>query len=477
MKTRRNCHNTYIMKKSVLIVFASLFFLSQPVWAQFTIDAELRTRGELSHGARALAAPDQEIGFYIGQRTRLNFGYGSKWIDLYVSLQDIRVWGSTPQMTMADGASTWLHQAYGVGKVAKWMDVKVGRQEIILDDSRIFGNVDWAQQARSHDAVLLRFSPDDKTKIWVAGAYNQSAMNLKGNTYLTTNNYKTIQFLWANRKFGKFSASVLFLNNGLQINRSDSASFLGTDTVAGMIKYTNKATYFSQTAGFRVGYDAEKIKVFGAFYYQFGNNGDFKLDSSRTETTGTFDFTRRKMNAMHGSIDVVGIVGPVTLNAGYEYMSGNSQIVPHADDQAFNPFYGTNAKFNGRMDYFYVGNHAKSVGLHDPYFGVKAKYKNFWISATAHYFLAANNVNDPNNLGTAMSSGLGAELDILMGYKFNDELSIDAGYANMFGTTTMEAIRGGSRKENSYWAYLMITFKPKLFNSENYVKKEKEKEM
>ena len=29
---------------------------------------------------------------------------------------------------------------------------KVGRQEINYDDARIFGNVDWAMQARSHDA-------------------------------------------------------------------------------------------------------------------------------------------------------------------------------------------------------------------------------------------------------------------------------------------------------------------------------------
>lgn len=458
-----------------IIILTSCLLIGTQAFAQFTIDGELVTRGEVYHGFKALAAKNQEAGVSISQRTRLKFGYDSKWAEFHVSLQDIRIWGNTPQMTMADGNATWLHQAYAVGKLAKWADVKVGRQEIILDDHRIFGNVDWAQQARSHDAVMLRFAPDSKTKIWIAAAYNQTSANLIGTLYTTPNNYKTMQFLWANRSFGKVKASILFLNNGLQVNAKDSLSFLGSGSSTNMISYSEKATYFSQTIGFRAGYDGEKFKAFGAFYYQLGNNGSFKIDSSGTEASGQFDFNRTNMNAMLARIDLMGKLGPITLDGGYEYQSGNSQVSPSANDQAFNPFYGTNHKFNGLMDYFYVGNHAKSVGLHDAFFGVKFTHKKFFIGATAHYFLAANDVNDPNNSGTAMNAGLGAELDILTGYKFNDDVSILAGYSNMFGTSTMEAIRGGDRNALSNWAFLMITFKPTLFNSENFMLKLQEK--
>jgi hypothetical protein len=62
------------------------------------------------------------------------------------------------------------------------------------------------------------------------------------------------------------------------------------------------------------------------------------------------------------------------LAAGYEYLSGNSY---NKTDKvyAFEPFYGTNHKFNGFMDYFYVGNHINSVGLHDAWlkYGYKQK--------------------------------------------------------------------------------------------------------
>ncbi|MBL4586729.1 MAG: hypothetical protein JKX84_06705 [Flavobacteriales bacterium] len=463
------------MKVTHIITLASCLLIGTQAFAQLTIDAELRTRGELYHGYKALASKNQEAGVSISQRTRLNFRYNSKWTELYVSFQDVRIWGNNPQLTVGSGGSTWLHQAYGVGKIAKWVDIKMGRQEIILDDHRIFGNVGWAQQARSHDAAILRFYPDSKTKIWLGAAYNQSKANLVGTLYTTPRNYKTMQFLWVNRSFGKVKASLLFLNNGLQTNANDSLGFLGTGGATSMITYSEKAVYFSQTIGFRAGYDGAKFKAFGAFYYQLGNNGAFTIDSSGTDVSGTFDFTRTKLNAMLARIDLLGKLGPVTLTGGYEYQSGNSQINPAADDQAFNPFYGTNHKFNGYMDYFYVGNHAKSVGLHDAFFGVKFKHKKFFIGATAHYFLAANDVSDPNNIGTAMNSGLGAELDIVTGYKFNKEVSILAGYSNMFGTSTMEAIRGGDKDALSNWAFLMITFKPVLFNSEKFTRKLQEK--
>ena len=44
-----------------------------------------------------------------------------------------------------------------------------------------------------------------------------------------------------------------------------------------------------------------------------------------------------------------------------------------SENKAFTPFYGTNHKFNGFMDYFHVGNHANSVGLIDIYTKVKTK--------------------------------------------------------------------------------------------------------
>ncbi|MBL4587370.1 MAG: hypothetical protein JKX84_09990, partial [Flavobacteriales bacterium] len=375
------------MKKSVLIVLSSLFFLSTQVRAQFTLDAELRPRAEYAHGQKALSEIGQEPAFYTLQRTRLNTGYKSKWIDLYISLQDIRVWGNKPQLVLNDGESTTLHQAYAVAKAAKWLDIKVGRQEIILDDHRIFGNVGWAQQARSHDAIIFKIKPDSKTKIWMAGAYNQDKPQTRTNLYTVPKNYKTMQFLWMNRDFGKFKASALFLNNGLQVNKSDSLSFLGADTVTTRIGYAERGTYFSQTIGARVGYYGKKFKAIGAFYYQLGLNGTFTIDSSGTASSGEFGISKTKLNAMLARLDLEYKVGSFILSGGYEYTSGNNMVNTDGTDQAFNPFFGTNHKFNGLMDYFYVGNYYKNAGLNDIFLGVKYKKKKFWTGVTAHHFM------------------------------------------------------------------------------------------
>lgn len=460
------------MKKSILIALVGIFFLSPQVRAQFTLDAEVRPRGEVTHAKKKLASPNEKAVFWISQRTRLNAGYKSKWVDIYISLQDIRMWGSTPQLASTSGATTWLHQAYGVGHLAPWLDIKFGRQEINLDDARIMGNVGWAQQARSHDAAVLKFKPMKKMNLDVGAAYNP--------TKITTpaGNYKTFQYLWWHGEFGKVKASVLFLNNGKQVTNTlgaDSLMYISSTSMdTSFVQYSQDAVYFTQTLGFRAGYAADKFQVFGAFYYQMGNNGGNTIVA--TDSVAAFSITKKKTTALLARLDVSGKVGPVTLSGGYEYQSGNSQVTPDANDQAFSPFYGTNHKFNGFMDYFYVGNHFGSVGLHDAFIGMKYNHKKgFWVGATGHYFAAANDVNDPNNLGTAMSSSLGGEIDLYLGYKVSPTLIFAAGYSQMFGTSTLEAIRGGDKGEISNWGFLQVVFKPTLFNSDNFALKQAEK--
>ncbi len=101
------------MKILILLSLSGLLVWSNAAIAQLLIDAEVRPRGELTHSKKKLASPDEDAVFGISQRTRLNVGYKSEKIDLYISLQDVRMWGSTPQLAVGDGAATTLHQAYG----------------------------------------------------------------------------------------------------------------------------------------------------------------------------------------------------------------------------------------------------------------------------------------------------------------------------------------------------------------------------
>ncbi|MCY7359793.1 MAG: alginate export family protein [Rudanella sp.] len=74
--------------------------------------------------------------------------------------------------TNADLNGLMLHEAWGEfslldtnkTKLGKEFTLKIGRQELVYDDVRLLGNLDWLQQARRHDMALLKYS----AKGWTA---------------------------------------------------------------------------------------------------------------------------------------------------------------------------------------------------------------------------------------------------------------------------------------------------------------------
>src|SRR5688500_4606182 len=106
------------------------------------------------------------------------------------------------------------------GKVVKNFTLKVGRQELVYDDVRLLGNLDWLQQARRHDAALLKFEHKGWT-IHLGAALNQNAER-KSNTiyngtltgYVASTNgmsamYKSMEFLYVGKKLTFGNASFL----------------------------------------------------------------------------------------------------------------------------------------------------------------------------------------------------------------------------------------------------------------------------
>lgn len=406
--------------------------------AQMTLTGEIRPRTEYRHGYKSLIDSAQSGSVLTSQRSRLNFGYNAENYRVGVSIQDIRVWGSQPQLNTTDGLSS-VHEAWGEFNCGKKFSAKIGRQELSYDDHRMLGNVDWVQQGRSHDLALLKYN--DSTFTAHAGvAYNQNAEANIGTAY-TVANYKEMHFLWLNKKVSAFNISVLVLNNGYQ------------SPVA------INATRFSQTAGTRIEYKKNKLFAAINFYDQMG-------DDNSTGTDGKI----RKMNAMLLGADVVyNITEKFSAGAGYEFQTGQSQTdttrAYRNVNHAFNPFYGTNHKFNGYMDYFYVANHINSVGLQDIYLKLKCKAEKWWIGLDAHMFSAAADVLDvkekiKSGKYTAMNSSLGTEVDLTYAYTLTNNVTIQLGYSQMLATETMKALKGGKNDLTQNWAYLMLSFKP-----------------
>ncbi|HLG33974.1 MAG TPA: alginate export family protein [Bacteroidia bacterium] len=430
----------YLTRKQVVIyLFVVFITAANSSFAQLTVTGEIRPRTEYRHGYKSLIDTFQSGTVFTEQRTRLSFNYSSEKYKVGVTLQDVRIWGSQPQLNKTDGLSS-LHEAWGEYFFTKKFSTQFGRQELTYDDERIFGGVSWTQQGRSHDLMLLKFS--DSTFIAHIGvASNQNSETTVGVAYAVANNYKEMQFLWLNKKFSKVTASLLVVNSGLQSPLSVTS------------------TRYSQTIGPHLEFKKDKIFVSLRGYYQMGTDGATKKD----------------INAYFAGADIAyTIKSKLTLGVGGEILSGQSQTdttKSYRDvNHSFNPLYGTAHKFNGFMDYFYVSNHLNTVGLTDIYFKLKYKVEKWWLGFDVHQFMTAADVVDTNILSqqgkySAMSSSLGTELDMTFAYNLTNGITFQAGYSHMMGTETMEAIRGGSKDETNNWAYLMFTFKPQLFKN------------
>jgi hypothetical protein len=411
------------------VVFFTLFYIN--INAQLKIDAEVRPRFEYRHGFKTLFPDDADPAVFVSQRTRLNAGYKMEKLNFYLSLQDVRVWGDIPQLNTADKNGFSVHQAWGEILFNPNISLKLGRQEIIYDDQRIFGSVGWAQQARSHDAALIRYNKDS-FKFDVGFAFNQGEESLTGTTLTTPNTYKSIQYAWLHKDWEGFSGSFLVLNNGLQFTDPANSD--------------NDETRYSQTVGTHLKYKKEKLGLVSNLFYQFGNDvNDNDLSAYLLSLEANYKLS-----------------GQWKVSLGGELQSGNDNGAPaNGDNEAFTPFYGTNHKFNGLMDYFYVGNHIGSVGLVDLYVKANVKFNpKSTLNVGVHNFMAAA------DLPADESKQLGTEIDFVYSYDFQKNINIKAGYSHLFASDGMEILKNNSDGNTNNWGWIMVTIKPTLFTTD-----------
>ncbi len=238
------------MKK---FLFFSLLCFNFLVHAQLKVTAELRPRFEYRHGFKQPFPEAVEAANFISQRTRFKLDFKSKDLDFYTSFQNIRVWGDVPQLNTADKNGIALHQAWVNWKISPNNSLKIGRQELVYDNSRMFGNVGWAQQARSHDALIFRFHKNNN-KLHLGLAYNQDGEAVVGNI-LSGNTYKALQYAWFQKTNDTHVWSLLFLNNGLQSDPN-----------------LNSKIKYSQTLGGTFSYNKKPLNILSEAYYQGGKD-------------------------------------------------------------------------------------------------------------------------------------------------------------------------------------------------------------
>ncbi|WP_289037646.1 alginate export family protein [uncultured Zobellia sp.] len=431
------------MKKQYTLLFV-LMLTIQFASAQFVLDGEFKPRTEYRNGFGSIIPDALDPGFAIATRLRLNAGYQTEAFKFYMSLQDVMVWGENRQLKPEDSNNSFsVFQAWADIKLAEGFSTKIGRQMLVYDDQRILGGVDWAMQARNHDAALLQYKKG-KFMMDLGLAFNQDFTATTGNpggfqsvgtAYNTTGffSYKSMQYLYLRHKGEAFSASGLIMNNGFQ-NFTGDADAQVADGVSNLF-----------TLGTHLNY---KKGSFGAALNAYLQTGERQnsIDVSGAYLLG-LDLTYKVSKG-------------VSLGLGAEIISGNDTSTTDKTE-AFFPLYGTNHKFNGFMDYFYVGNHANSVGLTDIHASAK-----FALGETSSLMVKVLNFSGEQELPSGEKS-LGTEVDLVFAKTFKG-YGLAIGYSQMFASDGMYELKGVTEADASSaqnWAWVQLTMKPKFLNT------------
>ncbi|HEX6227203.1 MAG TPA: alginate export family protein [Chryseolinea sp.] len=449
---------------SPILVFLFCLCLTSQIQAQLTISGQIRTRTEYRDGQGTPSVQDTVPALFTSQRTRLNFGYAAHRFKLYASVQDVRVWGqdasSINRITNDAYDGFMLHEAWGeislvdTGKVIKNFSIKIGRQELVYDDVRLLGNLDWLQQARRHDAALLKFDHNGWTA-HLGAAYNQNAERKSNTIYngvpagypASTNGmaamYKSMQFLYVAKKLHFGNASFLAFKDDFS-----KFHFADTDVEKKNPIYEKGVWSRFTLGGYVVGTAFRKLAFTASAFYQ---GGKYREGTSLDEyllSLSTMYSAGRKFS-----------FGP-----GIDITSGNNGSDPAKKFQRFDPLYGTPHKFWGYMDYYYVADGFGANGLVNYY--VKSKYKpkdNLTLSLDVHGFALPAAVT--NEVGEELDKALGTEIDFVFNYAMTKTISIEGGYSAMFSTSTLTSPKVKNVKNadtSSNWAYLMISIKPEF---------------
>lgn len=435
--------------------------------AQLTFTGQLRTRTEIREGQGTLQKKGELPAAFTSQRTRVNAGYTGYRFKFFTALQDVRVWGqdasSNNRTTTEANNGLLLHEAWGefmlndTGSLAKVenLSVKLGRQELNYDDQRLLGGLDWLQQARRHDAIILKFN----NKGWmvdVGAAYNQNRELAANNIYngvpvtSLTNSvspypagtnaigsmYKSMQYAYIGKSFHAGKGSFLFFKD----------DFSKYTTTAGVRSY-ERAHWSRMTTGVYLDATIKRVlKVETSYYHQFGQDKDGMFMAAHAASIAASMQIGRKL-----------FVGP-----GFDYLSGDNGSVGNKRNYRFDPLYGTPHKFWGYMDYFYVASPFGKQGLKDYFFKIKYNAKdNLTLLLDAHAFEAGNIVSDGK--GGKRNPYLGTEFDFIARYNLTKLINFELGYSIVNATSTMASpqVKNVVNPEKfAQWAYLMINIKP-----------------
>ena len=403
----------------------------------FTLSGQLRPRFEYRNGAYQALQEGEEPAILVNNRLRLNMDYRFRQdLQLYVSLQQVNIWGQAPQIQVIDrtgGLSVF--EAYAALPLGGDFDLKLGRQQIVLDEDRIFGSLDWHPAGRAHDAVNINWRPVENLYLRSFFAFNQNYLdgkaatdkingnvnNPKGQYFTPGQPYQHMEALHAHYAFTPDQKlSFLFANLGLRNN--------------------DRADYNMQT--------------FGVHYR--GRSQDLSYGAEAYLQTGKNNIGATKEAYLLAAMVGYKFLPTLSATMGIDYLSGNNSPDTSGKDKVFTPFSGTNHKFYGFMDYYYV-SYTPQVGLFNPYISATLKTSEKGnLYAAGHYFRSAGKID-------GKTRNLGVEADLVYTHKLQPFASLQVGYSVHKVSDSYNTLRGFSATRPwQDWFWCSININPTM---------------
>ncbi len=272
--------------------------------------------------------------------------------------------GSNNYAVVMDPQTAMLSNAelnYKVGKSV----LHAGRSQVNLDNQRFIGTVGWRQFERSYDTVSVLNNSIDKLSLYVAWVYG--LQGVKENPTTDTNSVLL---------HATYKVDDIFNVTAYDYMIADAHDTYGL-ALSGKVstdnaKFDYRAEYAQQ--------DDASMNIHGG--------------------------PKAKADARYMNFDLGVNISGVLAGVNYEFLSGTTG----SDGKtAFNPSLGTNHKFNGWADMFYVASIPQG-GLQDLNVRLGYKSKDFGkILGVYHQFTADKAM--PTVSG--VSDDLGSELDVL----------------------------------------------------------------
>ncbi len=461
------------------------------------IGLNFRTRGEYARNfgqittqAGALSGPLSGFGAWqfsdgissnqqsvVSNRVRLSIDADvNEHLRAFFQLQDSRFWGVEAtgfgNVARAQGVSTAgggaaqatldMHQGYiDVRKLFDYpVTVRVGRQEIIWGDHRIFGSFGWHNVANSWDAIRAMYDTEDyAAEAWASVILHDPGFgrttNPQGGVRQKSNDHQVYASMFTFKKLVPDSKLQLML---ITDNDQREQTLAGRSFRVGNRKIWDGGFRIAGKVGKPIDYSAE-------YHEQWGKLDGMNHRARAGYVAGGYTFLDHSWKPRLG------------LEFNWSPGSGHGQGQRRGQkSKTFWNFYPTNHKHYGYMDQMAWMNIRALRGQ------VKIKPTKKMVAWADVWGFWLDNVHDSwynaaqaqmrgYATGTAArnpSSHLGTEIDLTAKYKLYKNVALQTGYSHFFSGGYLEdsrsvgsdpanqGVRRGHGEADSDWGYMQV---------------------